>query len=67
MKSSRFIKLRSTAQSPADLVMEQNHNPLRRKVPVNEPSYALTKTFLQDFKVPINLVKAAKEPYVSRL
>jgi proteasome activator subunit 4 len=51
MKSSRFIKLRTMAHDDTDMVLEQNHNPLRHRVPVTDPSHAFTKKLLHDFKV----------------
>lgn len=62
MKNSRFIKLKSTARDAVDLVLEKNRNPLRQEVPIKQPSHALTTTFLHDFKVPIDLTRASREP-----
>ncbi|CAL1696420.1 unnamed protein product [Somion occarium] len=62
MKISRFIKLRSLNWSAMDLAMEQNHNPLRKKVPVLDPSHEFTRKFLLEYRKPLDLEKARKEP-----
>ena len=64
MKIARFIKLRTFSNGIADLALEQNHNPLKRKVPVETPTSELTSRWLLDFKVPLDMDKAAKEPFV---
>ena len=63
MKISRFIKLRTLSHGPAELALERNHNPLRRDVLVTSPSTEFTETFLNQFKVPLDLERARKEPY----
>lgn len=64
MKVSRLIKLRTLMQDPADLVLEQNHNPLKRQVPVVDPTQEFTDEWLEEFKAPLDLEKARLEPYV---
>lgn len=51
-------------QGPTDLVLEQNHNPLKRQVPVVDPTHEYTDNWLAEFKSPLNIEKARKEPYV---
>ncbi|KAI0076264.1 hypothetical protein K474DRAFT_1757648 [Panus rudis PR-1116 ss-1] len=62
MKVSRFIKLQSLSHGPADIVLEQNHNPLRRKVPVTDPSTDFTQQLLAEYKVPLDISRAQREP-----
>ncbi|KAI0961190.1 hypothetical protein AcV7_000358 [Taiwanofungus camphoratus] len=62
MKISRFIKLRTLAQGPVDVALEQNHNPLRRKVPILHPTHAFTSAWLAEFKNPLALETAGREP-----
>ncbi|OCH96655.1 hypothetical protein OBBRIDRAFT_787227 [Obba rivulosa] len=62
MKISRFIKLRTLAHGPADLVLERNHNPLKRKVPIQEPSHEFTSQWLAEFRQPLNLEVARRTP-----
>jgi proteasome activator subunit 4 len=52
MKSSRFIKLSTMAHNDIDMVLEQNHNPHRRHVPVKELSHEYTEQFLHSFRTP---------------
>ncbi|CCM01642.1 uncharacterized protein FIBRA_03703 [Fibroporia radiculosa] len=49
-------------KGPVDLVLEQNHNPLRRTVPVQSPSHAFRSEWLAQFKIPVDLEKARQEP-----
>jgi proteasome activator subunit 4 len=67
MKSSRFIKLKTTAHGPVDVVMEQNHNPLRRHVAIEVPSHEYTKRFLQNFQTAPDLDAVGETPYVFSL
>ncbi|KAH9947692.1 hypothetical protein B0H21DRAFT_737636 [Amylocystis lapponica] len=62
MKISRFIKLKTTSHGPVDLALEQNHNPLRRKVPSQDASYGFTSKWLAQFKVPLDLDCACRKP-----
>ncbi|EIN13624.1 hypothetical protein PUNSTDRAFT_94808 [Punctularia strigosozonata HHB-11173 SS5] len=62
MKCSRYIKLRTLSQTQVDLALEQNHNPLRLKVPVGEPGNETTIRFLSDFKSELNLCQARRNP-----
>ncbi|KAL7285721.1 hypothetical protein ACG7TL_000826 [Trametes sanguinea] len=64
MKISRFIKLRSLARGPVDLALEQNHNPLRRKVPVTDFSRGSTERALQQYRKPLDLDRARQEPLI---
>ncbi|KAI9066676.1 hypothetical protein FKP32DRAFT_1589371 [Trametes sanguinea] len=64
MKISRFIKLRSLARGPVDLALEQNHNPLRRKVPVTDYSRESTERALQEYRKPLDLDRARQEPLI---
>ncbi len=51
-------------QKPSDLVIEQNHNPLKRKVRVNDPTHEFTDEWLAEFKTPLDLDRARNEPSV---
>ncbi|KAJ3490476.1 hypothetical protein NLI96_g1377 [Meripilus lineatus] len=51
-------------QDPADLVLEQNHNPLKRQVPVVDPTQEFTDEWLEEFKAPLDLEKARLEPHL---
>ncbi|KAH9921997.1 uncharacterized protein BXZ73DRAFT_91690 [Epithele typhae] len=62
MKVSRFIKLRALAQDPADIALEQNHNPLRRKVRVEDPSREFSEVKLSEYRVPLDLDRGRTEP-----
>lgn len=64
MKISRYIKLRTLAHGPVDLVMEQNHNPLRRTVEIKEPSHSFTSQWMAEFKVPVDTQRAQREPMI---
>jgi hypothetical protein len=62
MKSTRYIKLRTFLQQPEDFAFEQNHNPLRQIVPINNLSFIADDNFLEQSKVPVDLRRAATEP-----
>jgi proteasome activator subunit 4 len=62
MKSSRFIKLATMAHSDTDKVMENNHNPNRRRVIVRDPSPQFTQEFLQSLKKPADLDAISQTP-----
>ncbi len=62
MKISRFIKLRSLAHSPIDVALEQNHNPLRRKVPVKDYTREYSERLLGEYRKPVDLKRAHQEP-----
>lgn len=55
MKSLRYIKLRTFARGPMDLVFEKNNNLLKRKVSVVNPTHEFTAEFLEAFKQPFDL------------
>lgn len=62
MKISRFIKLRTLSEGPQDLALEQNHNSLRRKVPIESPTHEFTDRWLAEYKRPLDLSQAVREP-----
>ena len=62
MKVSRYVKLRSVAHGPVELALEQNHNPLRRKVRVSEPTREFGERLLRDYKTALDLARAREEP-----
>ncbi|TBU39582.1 hypothetical protein BD309DRAFT_1022044 [Dichomitus squalens] len=62
MKISRYVKLRTLAGGAVDLALERNHNPLRRKVPVQEPTRELFDSLLEEYKTPLDLERARQEP-----
>ncbi|KAI0359128.1 hypothetical protein OH77DRAFT_1473765 [Trametes cingulata] len=62
MKISRFIKLRSLAHGPIDLALEQNHNPLRRKVPLQDLTREHSEQLLNEYRKPLDLGRAHEQP-----
>ncbi|KAI0374438.1 hypothetical protein BV20DRAFT_1049238 [Pilatotrama ljubarskyi] len=62
MKISRFIKLRSLANGPVDLALEQNYNPLRRKVVVHDFTREYSERLLNEYRKPLDLKRAQEEP-----
>ncbi|PCH33392.1 ARM repeat-containing protein [Wolfiporia cocos MD-104 SS10] len=62
IKMSRYVKLRTLARTPVDLVLEQNHNPLRRKVPVPDASQEFTLQCLAAYREPLDIEQARREP-----
>ncbi|KAI1797633.1 hypothetical protein LXA43DRAFT_1126323 [Ganoderma leucocontextum] len=64
MKISRYVKLRTLAEGPVDLALEQNHHPLRRKVPVEEPTRDFFTSALEEYKTPLDLERARHEPLI---
>ena len=62
MKISRFIKLRTFSHDAADLALEQNHNPLKRKVQIIDPSKDFTTKSLDEYKAPLDPDQARREP-----
>ncbi|KAI0724287.1 hypothetical protein C8T65DRAFT_714470 [Cerioporus squamosus] len=64
MKVSRYVKLRSLAHGPVDIAMEQNHNPLRRKVPVQDSTREFSDRLLAEYRVPLDIERAREEPMV---
>ncbi|THH19718.1 hypothetical protein EW146_g1513 [Bondarzewia mesenterica] len=62
MKSLRYIKLRTFARGPIDLIFERNNNPMKRKIAVTDPSHDFTARFLESFKKPIDLDSKDPEP-----
>ncbi|RPD81724.1 hypothetical protein L226DRAFT_527984 [Lentinus tigrinus ALCF2SS1-7] len=64
MKVSRYVKLRALAQGPVDLALEQNHNPLRCKVSVEDPSREYSEHLLAEYRVPLDIERARAEPMI---
>ena len=62
MKVSRYVKLRSLAHGPVDVALEQNHNPLRRKIPVPECTREFSERLLSEYKSPLDIERARQEP-----
>lgn len=62
IKSLQYIKHRTYARSPWELVQAIHHNPLKVKVLV-EPSHSLLVKVLQDYKTPISKTRV-REPLV---
>ena len=62
MKTLRFIKLRTTAVGPMDLVLERNQNPLKKSLEIDHPSHSFTSKHLADLKEPIDLKNASGMP-----
>jgi proteasome activator subunit 4 len=64
MKSLRNIKLRTFCPTAVDLVLAQNHNPLKQQIPV-QPSHLSTVKCLNDFKTPFDFQQTSREPLVA--
>ncbi|KAI0639143.1 hypothetical protein C8Q77DRAFT_1152142 [Trametes polyzona] len=64
MKISRYIKLRSLARGPVDVALEQNHNPLRRKVPTQDCTRETFENALNEYRTPLDLARAREEPLI---
>lgn len=62
MKVLRFIKLRTTTSNPTDLVLERNHNPLKKLLEIDNPSHLFTSNHLADLKTPVDLKDASGRP-----
>jgi len=62
MKILRFIKLRTTTSDPADLVLERNHNPLKKSLVIEKPSHSFTTEHLANLKTSIDLTNASGRP-----
>ena len=62
MKTLRFIKLRTTTADPVDLVLERNHNPLKKSLGIDIPSHSFTSKHLAALKTPIDLKNASGIP-----
>lgn len=62
MKILRFIKLRTTTADPTDLVLERNHNPLKKLLEIDDPSHSFTSKHLADLKTPIDMKDASGMP-----
>ena len=62
MKILRFIKLRTTATNPVDLILERNRNPLKKSLEIDSPTHAFTSKHLADLKAPIDLESASGIP-----
>ncbi|KAI0757264.1 hypothetical protein C8Q80DRAFT_1132754 [Daedaleopsis nitida] len=64
MKVSRYVKLRALAGGPIDFALEQNHNPLRKKVPVVQMTREYAERLLADYRTPLDLERARTEPLI---
>ena len=62
MKISRFIKLRTFSHTLTDIALEHNRNPLKRKVQIVTKTPEFTDQWLAEFKEPLDVEKARKEP-----
>lgn len=62
MKSTRYIKLRTYAKGPLDIMLEKNNNPMKRKIPLNTPGANFTDKFLDAFKQPEKVQTFFREP-----
>ena len=62
MKSLRYVKLRTFAQSPEDIAMERNHNPLRVRFELKELGNKFNEQYLETFKERLDINKAVIEP-----
>jgi proteasome activator subunit 4 len=58
MKAIRYIKLRTFAQGPIDLIFERNNNPLKQSMAVGVPSHDFTRDLLAQFQAPVDLLIA---------
>ena len=62
MKTARFIKLRTFSRGPEDLAFENNRNPLKRNMLISQPTHSFTSSFLEQYKVPLDVDKARSSP-----
>jgi proteasome activator subunit 4 len=67
MKVIRYIKLRTFAQGPIDLIFERNNNPLKQSMAIGELSHDFTRDFLAQFQVPVDLIQAGSNTSVTFL
>jgi len=67
MKTLRYIKLRTFSESNEDIGIQMNRNPLRKTLPVQDPTHEKTQLYLSQFKEPIDWKQASKQPYVATL
>ena len=67
MKTLRYIKLRTFSGSDEDIAIQMNRNPLRKTLPVQNPTDEKTHCYLAQFKEPVDWKQAAKQPYVASL
>ncbi|KAI0308000.1 hypothetical protein B0F90DRAFT_1813347 [Multifurca ochricompacta] len=58
MKAIRYIKLRTFAQGPIDLIFERNNNPLKQFMKIRELSHDFTHDFLAQFQSRVDLITA---------
>lgn len=58
MKAIRYIKLRTFAQGPIDLIFERNNNPLKQSMAIGELSHDYTRKFLSQFQESVDLITA---------
>lgn len=58
MKAIRYIKLRTFAQGPIDLIFERNNNPLKQSVAIGVLSHDFTRDLLSQFQAPVDLLIA---------
>ena len=64
MKMLRYIKVRTNTSRPEDISCQINRNPLRRQIPMKQPSPATTKEYLASFAVPLDWNVAKEKPCV---
>jgi proteasome activator subunit 4 len=67
MKTLRYIKLRTFSQSNEDIAIQMNRNPLRKILPVQDPTSERTQFYLSQFKEPVDWKQASKQPYLTSL
>ena len=65
MKTLRYIKLRTFSESNEDIGIQMNRNPLRKTLPVQDPTHEKTQVYLSQFKEPVDWNQASKQPYVT--
>lgn len=62
MKITRFMKLKAFTKDPAGLLLEESHNPLKRRLPVEDQSSGFTTKWLAQFREPLEVDNAQKDP-----
>ncbi|KAG8823710.1 hypothetical protein FRC18_010687 [Serendipita sp. 400] len=62
MKMTRYIKIRTFTQREEDISLQINRSPLRRMVPIHQPSEHTTDKYLADFMQPLDWVLAQDQP-----
>lgn len=61
MKATRYIKIRTFAASPEDLIMFENKNPLKQIIKTSDKTHEFTASYLEVFSAPIDWNQGTEE------